>query len=448
MNKTITIIGAGMAGCFMALCLAKRGFNIKVYESRPDIRKHPYDSGRSFNITLYYRGLEAMKKMEIWDTIKNIAILAEGNVPHYNGRKTSFDPFDKTGKEVLYTVHRNLLSGALITEIEKLPNVEIHFETRFINIDKKTKKITFKKGEKEFNENVDIAIGADGVNSLVRENMQKDQQAELTKDYEDWGYKEVHIPVQLSEELQLRKNATHTWPRKNSLLLAFPNPDDSFTLMFNLPLEGDESFATLTNEESIKQYVNKYFPDLNPIISQISNAIINKPTGNFVTILTKPWYYRDFMVLIGDAAHGVIPFYGQGVSAAFEDSLLLTEIIYDHKNNLEEGFKKYQDARKKNTDVIALLSKENFFELRDKSRSPYYVLKNKTNTFLNLLFPKLWLPPLYYLVAHDTLEYSKAYTMHKRQENIAKWSGFNLLIYLGVIPFILFQKIMPRQKFK
>lgn len=444
MKKRIIIIGAGMSGCFMALCLAKKGFDIAIYESRPDVRKHPYDSGRSFNITLYYRGLEAMKKMNIWENVKKIAILAEGNVPHYKDGYVRFDPFDKQGREVLYTVHRNFLNGTLIAETEKLPNIKISFNTECTDINTNEKSVILKTKEKKFTEKADMVIGADGVNSLVREIMQKDQQAELSKDYEDWGYKEVHISKNLGEKLNLRKNATHTWPRKNSLLLAFPNPDNSFTLMLNLPLKGFESFDTLISETEITNYINKYFSDLAPVLPEIIDAILNKPTGNFVTILTKPWYYKNFMVIIGDAAHGVTPFYGQGVSAAFEDCLLLADLISEHENDLETAFSIYQEKRKKNTDVIAFLSKENFIELRDRSRSSYYVLKNKVNTFFHLIFPKLWLPPLYYLVAHDTLEYEDAYKKHKRQERIAKWIGLNLLISLGVIPFILFKKLSSK----
>jgi len=440
-KQNISIIGAGMAGCFMAICLAKRGYAVSIYESRPDVRKEPYDSGRSFNITLYYRGMQAMKQMGIWESIKKVAIHAEGNVPHYYGRKTSFDPFDKKGREVLYTVHRNFLNGALLDEVEKFANAKVFFNTDCIGIDREKKVLTFEKDKKTITTHADIIIGADGVNSMVRDVLQKGQVTDHTKEYEDWGYKEVHVPIGLAEQLHLRNNATHTWPRNNSLLLAFPNPDKSLTLMFNLPLEGEESFASLTSEATIKDYITKYFPDLLPILPEITHAILHKPTGNFVTVLTSPWYYKESMVIIGDAAHGVTPFYGQGVSAAFEDCLLLSELIEKYTNNIEEAFSKFQRSRKKNTDVLAFLSRENFLELRDRSRSPYHLLKAKVNTFLHMIIPSLWLPPLYYLVAHDTVAYKKAYEMHQRQEKISKWIGLNLLIKVGAVPFALFRML-------
>ncbi len=450
MKEKVIIVGAGMAGCFMALCLAKRGFTVEVYEYRPDVRKHPYDSGRSFNLTLYYRGILAMKKAGLWDKIKDVAILAQGNVAHYLNKKESFNPFDTRGDEVLYTVHRNKLNGALLNEIEKLPQVSIFFNVRCVGIDREGKNVLFQKtdGKKErFSTQADIVVGADGVNSIVRSEMQKGQTASFTKEHEDWGYKEVHITPELAKKLNLRQKATHTWPRDDSLLIAFPNPDDSFTLMFNLPLSGENSFTSLSSEEAIHTYITNHFPDLAPLLPEITNSFLHKPTGDFTTIRTAPWYHKDFMVLVGDSAHGVIPFYGQGVCAAFEDCLVLSELIDKNRGGFAKAFAKYQGMRKKNTDILADLSKENFFELRDKSRSPFYILKEKTDTFLNRLFPKFWLPPLYILVAHTTIDYDDAVRLHKRQQKISKLIGLDLLLGILAVPVSILRspKLFIRQ---
>lgn len=440
MKHKIVIIGAGMSGCFLSLCLAQKGFDIEIFEERADVRKKPYDSGRSFNLTLYYRGILAMQKMGIWDDVKKSAILAEGNVAHYKNNRAVFDKFDIHGNEVLYTIHRNQLNSTLLDLAENYPNIQINFDTKFLEADYDSKSATFEKDGVEFDIKTDTIVGTDGVNSKVREQIKKYIESHVSKVYEDWGYKEVHVCKDDAEALNLRKFSTHTWPRPDSLLIAFPNPDESFTLMFNLPLDGKNGFSYLTDAEKIEEYITSHFPDILPLLKEITHAILNKPTGSFVTVKTDPWYYKDFLLLVGDSAHGVIPFYGQGVSAAFDDCLTITELIDEYKDNWEKVFSSYQKIRKPNTDILARLSKENFIELRDKSRSAYYLLKDKTDTLFNKLFPGLWLPPLYMSIAHGTLPYSQVVQKYERQEKIAKWSGLNLLLSFSTLIYSAFVK--------
>lgn len=449
----IIIVGAGMAGCFMALNLAKRGYEVEIYEYRPDVRKEPYDSGRSFNLTLYYRGILAMQKAGIWDEVKKIAVIAEGNAAHYSDTKIVYDPFDGQADEILFTVHRNVFNGTLLDIAEKTPGIKVFFNTRCVGINKEKKTATFQKvGEKNtFETQADVIIGADGINSIVRAvilsaseeslDSSPDKQVQDDKQTEDWGYKEVHVSSSLSEKMNLRPNATHTWPRPGSLLIAFPNPDKSFTLMFNLPLIGKNSFETLISEKAIKNYITNHFPDLTLLLPEIIQSFLHKPTGIFTTLKTEPWYYKDFMVLIGDSAHAVIPFYGQGVCAAFEDCLKLSELIDQDKGDWKKTFPLYQQSRKKNTDILAQLSKDNFIELRDKSRSMFYIFKDKSDTLLHRLFPRLWLPPLYVLIAHGTLEYQEALKIHARQQKLARRVGLDGALYLMASPWMIAQAL-------
>lgn len=444
MKQKITIVGAGMSGCFMGLCLAKKGFEVEIYEERPDVREKPYNSGRSFNLTLYYRGILAMQKMGIWDDVKKSAVLAEGNVAHYSNRKAVFDKFDAHGNEVLYTIHRNQLNSTLLNLNEKFPNVKITFNTKFIGADYAKKTVFLEKHGEKLEIVTDIIIGADGVNSTVRSQIKKYAQQILSQEYEDWGYKEVHVSKENAKILNLRKYSTHTWPRPDSLLIAFPNPDESFTLMFNLPLKGKNGFSYLDDPEKVRNYIANHFPDIQPILPEITHAILNKPTGSFITVKTDPWHYKDFLALIGDSAHGVIPFYGQGVSAAFDDCLTLSSLIDEYKEDWEKIFTSYQTERKKQTDILSWLSKENFIELRDKSRSAYFKVKDKTDTFLHRLFPNIWLPPLYILVAHGTLPYSVALSRRKRQERVSRWSGFNIILFAASLPCDIIKKLKGR----
>ncbi|HVF69117.1 MAG TPA: NAD(P)/FAD-dependent oxidoreductase, partial [Xanthomonadales bacterium] len=326
MKQKVAIIGSGMAGCFMALCLSKKGYRVEVYEERNDIRKEKAGSGRSFNITLYYRGIQALKTVGLWTEIKKISVLAKGNYAHYADNRIVYDPYDSHDTEVLYTVHRNKLNGKLLDIVEKLPNVKIFFNNRLTHVDKKNKKIYLQNtlSKKIHSLSTDLVVGADGVNSKVRSEISSKSGI---PEQESWGYKEVHVTANKARQMNLQPHATHTWPRRNSLLIAFPNPDSSHTLMINLPLKGEGSFRTLKTEKAIRQYIANNFEELMPLLLEIVRSILNKPTGNFTTVRTTPWHYKDFIVLIGDAAHGVIPFYGQGVCAALDDCLIIDKLL-------------------------------------------------------------------------------------------------------------------------
>ena len=443
MPTSVTIIGSGLGGSFLAIALAKEGYSVTVFESRKDPRKNLKDAGKSFNLTLYYRGIQALKKLTIWQDVLRFAIKAEGNVCHSLESGLSFDPFDKTGNEVLYTIHRSDLNRTLITLAESA-GVRFSFEHKFIDLDKKTKRATLKnlKTGKSKVVSFDFLIGADGVHSAVRPAIQKGRKASFQKEYESWGYKEVNLPIPLVKKLKLRKNSTHTWPRPDSLLIAFPNADKTFTLMLNLPLQGKDSFETLTTEQAIKAYISTVFPDLMPALSAITASVLHKPTGSFVTVYTEPWYYKDVALLIGDAAHGVIPFYGQGMCAAFEDVLVLVSYLKQFDKR-EAAFVAFQKERKRNTDVLASLSRDNFVELRDKSRSSVYIMRNKVNTALNKIFP-FWLPPLYKLIAHDDQNYADAKERFDKQQKIAKVAGISVLTALLAAPFAIRSSMKKR----
>lgn len=425
-----------MAGCFLALCLAKKGYRVTILEKRDSITSVVKESGRSFNITLYYRGMQALKKLNLWQHIKPLAQVAQGNVAHFQGGKTRFDPFDNT-HEVLYTIHRNSLNLALVNEVRKHPRITLQFHTKVTGLDSKAKTIetidTRTQVRKHYS--YDFLVGADGAYSTVRTLMQQYQPNSHELTYSDWGYKEVWISKEKAKHMNLRSGATHTWPRDNSLLLAFPNPDKSLTLMFNLPVKGSEGFTTLKTEKQIEAYILKYFQELALVLPEITESLLNKPMGNFVTVKTSPWYLDDSVVLVGDAAHAVLPFYGQGMCAAFEDCLVLTSLLTKSTSERKKAFTTYQTRRKVNTDILAELSVANFIELRDHSRSERFIIKDQIYTGLHRLMPKLWLPPLYVLIAHGSLPYAEAFKRFKEQEKRARFLGIDAAI-IGVLTFL------------
>jgi kynurenine 3-monooxygenase len=442
MQKHFLIVGGGLAGSFLAVSLAKKGHKVTLHEARADLRKFPPDAGRSFNLTLYKRGLAALQKLGVWDEVKKVTMRVDGNVCHPPFASEYFDPYEKTGKEVLYTVHRKELNATLLTIAQRMKNVKIVFDSKCVSIDRTAKTALFldAKTGKIRQAKADAVIGADGAHSVIRSEIQRGQQADFKMEYLDWGYKEVPLTKDMADSLLLRPHATHTWPRDHSLFIAFPNHDKTFTLMVNLPLRGTDSFETLTNAEKIHSFITQNFPPLIPATDVITDAVLNRPLGNFITIYTTPWQYEGFLLMLGDAAHGVNPFYGQGMCAAFEDCLVLTTLIQKYPSNLKRVFAEFEALRKPNTDVLADISKENFVELRDKARSSYYTLKAKTYTFLHQLFPKLWSPPLYKMVAHDTLSYKDANMRYRKQEWIARIIGLHILLGLVSLPYSLFHK--------
>lgn len=417
-----------MAGCYMALSLAKKGYSVQILEKRDSLLSLLKEEGRSFNLTLYYRGILALKKLDLWGDVLKFAEVAEGNVAHLP-KKVRFDRFDKS-KSVLYTIHRTSLNKLLLQKVKSHKNITISFHQEVISLDKAKKtllvKDTLHKKPREIP--YSLLVGADGAYSVVRSLMQRGQPVSHSLTNSDWGYKEVWISPFKAQKMNLREKATHTWPRDNSLLLAFPNPDKSLTLMFNLPLVGKESFKTLTNRHAIHHFISKNFSELLMLDSEIAHAFLKKPLGHFTTAVTKPWFYADSIVLIGDAAHAVLPFYGQGVCAAFEDCISLSKWISRYPKDRLHAFTSYQEERKPNTDLLAELSSKNFIELRDKSRSERFVVKDRIYSFLHSVFPRYVLPPLYVLIAHQSISYIDAVKKYGSQDRKAKLLGIDLIV--------------------
>jgi len=433
MQRKIIVAGAGMAGCFIALYFANRGYQVRILEKRDSMSKLLAKEGRSFNLTLYYRGILALKKLRLWEEVKKFAEVAEGNVAHLP-QKSRFDRFDNS-KAVLYTIHRTSLNKLLLQIAKSHKNITINFHSEIVSLDKLKKTLLIKDSLHKKNRvlSYSLLIGADGAYSIVRSLLQRGQQANHSLKHSDWGYKEVWISPKKAQKMNLREKATHTWPRDNSLLLAFPNPDKSLTLMFNLPISGPESFSSLTTKHAIHHYLTENFPDLTTLEPEITHAFLKKPLGQFTTVLTSPWYFQDSIVLVGDAAHAVLPFYGQGVCAAFEDCLSVGKWMLRYPNDTARAFAAYQAERKPNTDLLADLSLKNFIELRDKSRSERFVIKDRVYSYLHSLFPKLIQPPLYVLVAHQSISYIDAVKKYESQNVKATLLGIDVILFIVVL---------------
>ena len=410
MNKQdkIIIIGAGLCGSLLALRLAQRGYKITLYESRPDLRKVDIDAGRSINLALSDRGFKALRLVGMEEKAREICIPMYGRLIHDLEGNTFASNYSGREKEYINSIARGDLNAILLTEAEKNKNVTIHFNTKCIAVDIENTEIRLKHyiTKEEFSAKADIIFGADGAGSVLRKSYYLENKFlfSYSQEYLTHGYKELEIPADTNGKHRISKNHLHIWPRGAYMLIALPNLDGSFTVTLFLGYEeGEYNFKELTTEEKIKKFFEEQFPDALALIPNIATEFFNNPTGALGTVKCSPWYYQGKTLLIGDAAHAVVPFYGQGMNASFEDVFVLDTILDTYEGNWDTVFKEYQKTRKKDTDAIGELAVENYYEMRDHVANPLFKQKRSIEMNLEKNFP---------------LEYFSKYSMVTFQENM------------------------------
>lgn len=435
----ITIIGAGPAGCFMALLLAKRGFHVQIFErySREEVTEKA--SGRSFNITFFKKGVEALQKAALFEDLKDYLIPLEGTVVHPT---YSSDPvflnYDATHSPY-YAVRRAAVVEVLLKKTEEYPNIKIHFNSQLHAIDRSRKTMMIQNTRtKEFQTiHCSIIIGADGAHSQVRKYVYEGQNTEFTMEYESWRYKEVTLTAEMVASLGMKKNAMHIWSRSDALLASFPNPDFSHTAMLAVP-----SFDNLSNAEHIQTFIKTHFPDLLPAADQMIRNILNNPVGRLLSIHMKPWYADDFIVLIGDAVHAALPFQGQGMTAAFEDSLALADLIDERGTDWLSIFPLYQERRKKHVDVLVDVSQKSFGKILRHIRADYEAIYDRVDGLLHSIFPRYWHPPFYLMMSYYPQGFADILDIHQRQRKMARYVGIAAAVWTVTNTLRLFDAIL------
>lgn len=430
MNKKITIIGAGLAGCFLAILFAKRGYKVEIYErfSKNEIANTA--SKRSFNLTFYGYAVKALQMAGLWKEVEPDFLKLKGSLTQITqNSKPVFVRFDYDNM-TYYTIQRARLLEILINYAAKDPLINFHFNSKLISVNRLQKTMLVQNTRsKKMNElTCDIIIGTDGVNSQVRPFIQQGQETQHTQEYEKWSYKQIVIDKKTSQKCKLIKDTQHAWTRKNASIIAFPNGDDTFTAMLLLPKNKTHGFSTLTSEDQIKQFITKQFPHLLPALPLFIKELLTNPEGNLVTVSTNPWYYKDFMVLVGDSAHGCLPFYGIGTSVAFGDCMELISLVDKYGTNWKEIFPLYQEERKRHTDVIAQLAKESFVGFRRYKRADYTAISDRIQVLLFSIFPQFFQPPIFYLVANNPSKAADYFNQLQKQQRLAKFMGVPLLI--------------------
>lgn len=423
MKKEIVITGAGLVGSLLSIYLAKRGHSIKMYERRPDMRKGKAEAGRSINLALSDRGLLALGKVGLAEETRKIAIPMHGRFIHNADGTTAFQPYGKEG-QYINSVSRSELNKKLMDFAEQ-NGVEIFFNHKCAAIDWKESTISFELPNSrsltpgQVTTGFQLLFGADGAFAATRlQHQLQHDKFEYHQYYIDCGYKELTIPAGPGNSFLLDKNALHIWPRKDYMLIALPNTDGSFTCTLFFPFEGELSFQNLNTEERVISFFEQTFRDIPKLIPDLTRQFFHNPVSSLVTVKCYPWVRGDQFALIGDAAHAIVPFFGQGMNCGFEDCRILDELIDKYPGDWNAILNDYQKDRKPDADAIADLAVNNFTEMREKTADPKFLLQKKIEAKLHEKYPAQWIPAYSQVTFSPQIRYSDALRNAMRQESI------------------------------
>jgi kynurenine 3-monooxygenase len=416
MAKHIVIVGAGLVGSLLSIYLKKRGYEVIVYEKRPDMRKEELSAGRSINLALSDRGIKALEEVGIMEEIRKISIPMHGRYIHNIDGSTAFQPYGRKG-QFINSVSRGELNKKLMDLAEK-EGVKIFFHYKCEKIDWKNNSLIFETPAGLEIQRFDLLFGADGAYSAARLQHQiQHERFDYNQHYIDFGYKELSIEPGISGEHRMEKNALHIWPRGNYMLIALPNMDGSFTCTLFFPFEGEPSFASMDSKEKVAKFFNEKFGDVAALMLSVEEQFFSNPTSSLITVKCYPWI-RERFALIGDAAHAIVPFFGQGMNCGFEDCLKLGELISHHRDNWDLILPEFQELRKPDADAIADLAINNFIEMRDKVGDRKFLLQKKIEAMLHEKHPSLWIPSYSQVTFSPEIRYSEAFERGLRQESI------------------------------
>ncbi len=412
------VVGAGLVGSLQALMLAQKGHKVDVFERRGDIRNVDLIGGRSINLALSDRGWKALEIVGMTESIKDIAIPMTGRMMHSIDGELTYQAYGKEG-EAIYSVSRGELNKRLLLKASENPNVNFHFDHRCLDIDLDQASLKFKneKTREESTASADRIYGTDGAFSAVRSRMQKLDRFDYSQTYMKHGYKELSIPPNADGSHKLDKNALHIWPRGKYMIIALANLDGSFTVTLFFPFEGEPSFSSIQTEEDVSNFFNEQFPDAVPLMPNLTKDYFENPTSSLVIIRCAPWNYKDKVLLMGDSAHAIVPFYGQGMNSGFEDCSEFWRLSELHNDNWEEMFPVFSDMRKPNGDAISELALKNYIEMRDLVGDESFLLRKKIEKRIFEKHPNKWMP-LYSMVTFSHTPYSDALALGKKQEAI------------------------------
>ena len=423
MNKqqNILIIGAGLCGSLLALRLGQRGYNVSVYERRPDLRKLNLDSGRSINLAFSDRGNKAMKLVGIEDKVKALCIPMNGRMLHDMEGHTILAPYSGREHEYINSISREQLNALLLDEAEKHKNVSIYFNKRCKSVDFEKTTALFKDEDSntEFVEDADVIFATDGASSAMRKSyyLGKKFLFSFSQEYLTHGYKELSILPTEQGDYKNYKNALHIWGREAFMLIALPNLDGSFTVTLFLSFEdGEYNFNNLNSKERVIEFFSKYFKDALDLMPNLVDDFFKNPTSPLGTVKCSPWHYKGNTILLGDAAHAIVPFYGQGMNASFEDVVEFDKVLDAFEGDWETIFKTYEASRKKDTDAIADLAIDNFHEMKGHVNNAIFREKRNLELALEKNFPNEYSSKYSLVTFNEDIGYREAMLRGRAQD--------------------------------
>lgn len=425
------VVGAGLGGSLMATLLGRAGNRVELLERRPDPRSGTVEAGRSINLAISARGLHALGEVGLREEVLSLATPLHGRMIHPLKGSPVFQPYGIHG-QAINSISRQALNLTLLDAAQVTGNVRLRFQRRCIDVDPAAGHaltVDSRSGGGE-ERHAGIVVGADGAYSAVRGHLQRRELHDFSQAYLSHGYKELHIPAAVDGSPRLERHALHIWPRGGFMMMAMANPDSSFTVTLYLAFEGPESFHWLRTPEDVSRFFVRAFPDAVSLLPELGRDFFANPTGSLVTISNRPWHHEGAVVLLGDAAHAIVPFFGQGANAAFEDCLSLAASLARFPGDCSRAFPAYEAERRPNADAIAELAIANFHEMRDKVASPLFRLEKRAEALLHRLFPA-WFVPLYTMISFTRIPYAEARERAARQKRAIKG------IALGILGLVL-----------
>lgn len=413
--NAITLVGGGLAGSLLAVMLARRGLQVTVFERRGDLRTDVIEEGRSINLALSARGIHALARVGLDQEVLARAIPMRGRFIHPVSGNCTLIPYGRKADEVIYSVSRRGLNAQLLETLGKEKSAAVHFRTRCTGYNFATRLLTLHDDatDRVFTAEAPVAIGTDGASSALRQAMMATIRMDYSQEYLEHGYKELTIPP-VNGEYQLEPNALHIWPRGGFMMIALPNLDRTFTCTLFL---AQKEFDALDSKAKVREFFLKTFPDAVPLLPNLAEEFFRNPTGGLVTVRSSPWHVKGQALLIGDAAHAIVPFFGQGMNAAFEDCETVLDLFIKHNGDWSKTFPRVFEARKTNSDAIARMALDNFIEMRDTSADPRFARKRQLEHQLEAKFPGQFFSK-YSMVSFQRFPYAEALRRGQVQDEV------------------------------
>lgn len=407
-GQNVSIMGAGLCGSLLSIFLARRGASVTVFERREDMRQKPVEPGRSINLALAARGLGPLRQAGLEERIGALLIPMRGRMIHEPDLAPVLQPYGQRPGELIYSISRNGLNTLLMDEAEQRHGVRFQFGHACTGYDTANRSAMVRAADGTSLQVRGQVFGCDGAGSPLRQSLVAGGGLAERVDMLDHGYKELNIPPAGRGIHRIHREALHIWPRGEFMLIALPNLDGSFTVTLFLPREGEESFARLQQAENVRAFFHRHFPSAAELIPDLAEQFLQNPTGELGTVRCYPWQWGGKVTLLGDAAHAVVPFHGQGMNCAFEDCLVMDRLIEEHGGDWDTVLDAFQKQRKPNADAIADMALENYVEMRERVRDPAFLLKKQIAFKLEQLLPEHFIPRYSMVMFHDEIGYAEA----------------------------------------